>query len=56
MKQAKLTPYQRLLRAGRADRGLVLSAYEVMLLMRDDAITRRAELDDLESSHKESKP
>jgi hypothetical protein len=43
----RLTPWQRIARAAQRDTGLRLSADEVFRLSMDDAIMRRAELDDL---------
>jgi hypothetical protein len=43
----RLTPWQRIARAAKRDTGLRLSADEIFKLSMDDAITRRAELDDL---------
>jgi hypothetical protein len=48
-----LTPWQRIARAAKRDTGLRLSADEVSRLSMDDAIMRRAELDDLGIDHEE---
>ena len=42
----KLTPYQKIMLAAHEDRGVLLRRSEVWLLAQDDAISRRAELDD----------
>jgi hypothetical protein len=43
----RLTPWQRIARAAQRDTGIRLSADEVFRLSMDDAIMRRAKLDDL---------
>ena len=43
---AKLTPYQRIMRNAKKNKGVVLSADEVFDLTMDDAIMTRAALDD----------
>jgi hypothetical protein len=49
----RLTPWQRIARAAQRGTGLRLSADEVFRLSMDDAIMRRAELDDLGIDHEE---
>lgn len=46
-KTKKLTPYQRIVRAAGRNKGVHLSVKEVANLSCDNAISHRAELDDL---------
>ena len=46
-----LTPWQKIMRAGRRGTGARLTADDVKRLMSDEAIRTRAELDDLDMSH-----
>ncbi len=43
----KLTPHQLIVRAAKAGKGLRLTADQVWELFKDDAITHRAALDDM---------
>jgi hypothetical protein len=49
----RLTPWQRIAQAAKRGTGLRLSADEVFRLSMDDAIMRRAALDDLGIDHEE---
>jgi hypothetical protein len=50
----KLTPWQRIIRAAKAGRGLRLTADEIYMLSQDDAIEQRARNDDEGESEDEA--
>ena len=49
----KLTPYQRIVRNAEKGLGVVLSAEEVFQMSHDNAIERRAEVDDMSDEERE---